>query len=41
MAAELKITIDSKEELFGIHVITINPERRINSIKAFIRESDK
>lgn len=41
VAAELKIVIDNKEELYVIDVITINPEGKISSIKAFIGRGDK
>lgn len=36
VAAELKIIINNKEELYVVDVITINSESKINSIKAFI-----
>ena len=41
VAAELKIVIDNKAELYVIDVITINPEGKISSIKAFIGRGDK
>ena len=41
VAAELKIIINNKEELYVIDVITINPEVEISSIKAFIGRGDK
>lgn len=41
VAAELKILIDSKDELNVIDIITINPEGRISSIKAFLGRGEK
>ncbi|MCW3094357.1 MAG: hypothetical protein JWP81_5426 [Ferruginibacter sp.] len=41
VAAELKIIINNKEELYVIDVITINSEGKISSIKAFIGRGDK
>lgn len=41
VAAELKIIIDNKEELYVMDVITINSEGKISSIKAFIGRGDK
>lgn len=41
VAAELKIIINNKEELYVIDVITINFEGKISSIKAFIGRGDK
>lgn len=41
VAAELKIIINNKEELYVIDVITINSDRKISSIKAFIGRGDK
>lgn len=41
VAAELKIIINGSEELYVIDVITINAERKINSIKAFIGRGDE
>lgn len=36
VAAELKIIINNKEELYVVDVITINADAKISSIKAFI-----
>lgn len=36
VAAELKIIINGSQELYVVDVITINPQGRITSIKAFI-----
>jgi len=36
VAAELKIVIDDREELYVVDVITINSESKISSIRAFI-----
>ncbi len=36
IAFELKITIDKKEELYVMDVITVNSEGKIISIKAFL-----
>lgn len=41
VAAELKITIDDKDELYVVDVITINTEGKISSIKAYIVRGDK
>lgn len=41
VAAELKIIINNKEELYVMDVITINSEGKISSIKAFIGRGDK
>ena len=41
VAAELKIVINNKDELYVIDVITINSEGKISSIKAFIGRGDK
>lgn len=40
VAAELKITIDNKEELYVVDVITINSDGKISSIRAFIGRGD-
>ncbi len=40
VAAELKITVDSTEELFVVDVITINSEGKIASIRAYLGRGD-
>lgn len=40
VAAELKITIDNKEELFVVDVITFNSENKISAIRAYIGRGD-
>lgn len=40
VAAELKITIDSKEELYVVDVITFNAESKIESIRAYLGRGD-
>lgn len=40
VAAELKITIDNKEELYVVDVITINPENKISAIRAYVGRGD-
>lgn len=40
VAAELKITVDSNEELYVVDVITINSEGKINSIRAYLGRGD-
>ncbi|SFR51738.1 SnoaL-like domain-containing protein [Robiginitalea myxolifaciens] len=40
VAAELKITVDSTEELYVVDVITINPEGKITSIRAYLGRGD-
>lgn len=40
VAAELKITIDNKDKLYVVDVITINTEGKISSIKAYIGRGD-
>ena len=41
VAAELKIVIDNNIELYVVDVITINSEKKISSIKAFIGRGDR
>ncbi len=36
VAAELKITVDQAEVLYVVDVITINEQRKINSIRAYL-----
>lgn len=36
VAAELKITVDTNEELYVVDVITINSNRKIKSIRAYL-----
>lgn len=40
VAAELKIVINNSEELFVIDLITINSQKKISSIKAFVGRGD-
>ena len=40
VAAELKITVDQTEELYVVDVITINKERKISSIRAYLGRGD-
>lgn len=40
VAAELKIIINDSEELYVMDVITINQDRKISSIKAYIGRGD-
>jgi len=40
VAAELKITVDSDEELYVVDVITINSEGKIKSIRAYLGRGD-
>lgn len=41
VAAELKIIVDSTEELYVVDVITINSEGKIKSIRAYLGRGDK
>ena len=40
VAAELKITVDNKEELYVVDVITFNFDRKIESIRAYLGRGD-
>ncbi|WP_222983279.1 nuclear transport factor 2 family protein [Flagellimonas meishanensis] len=40
VAAELKITVDGKEELFVVDVITFNSTGKITSIRAYLGRGD-
>ena len=40
VAAELKITVDKSEELYVVDVITINSDRQIQSIRAYLGRGD-
>ena len=40
VAAELKIIVDSTEELYVVDVITINAEGKIKSIRAYLGRGD-
>lgn len=40
VAAELKIIVDNKEELYVVDVVTINFDGKISSIKAYIGRGD-
>lgn len=40
VAAELKITVDTTEELYVVDVITINAEGKIKSIRAYLGRGD-
>ncbi|UJH67933.1 nuclear transport factor 2 family protein [Allomuricauda sp. SCSIO 65647] len=40
VAAELKITVDSTEQLFVVDVITIGSEGKIKSIRAYLGRGD-
>ena len=40
IAAELKITVDSEEELYVVDVITLNKEGKIQSIRAYLGRGD-
>ncbi|WP_437400044.1 nuclear transport factor 2 family protein [Flagellimonas lutimaris] len=40
VAAELKIVVDSKEELYVVDIITINAEGKIKSIRAYLGRGD-
>lgn len=40
VAAELKITVNTTEELYVVDVITINSERKIESIRAYLGRGD-
>jgi len=40
VAAELKITLDEKEELYVIDVVTIGSDRKIESIRAYLGRGD-
>lgn len=40
VAAELKITVDSTEELYVVDVITVNPDGKIKSIRAYLGRGD-
>jgi len=40
VALELKITVDSTEELYVVDVITINSEGKITSIRAYLGRGD-
>ena len=41
VAAELKIILNHAEELYVMDVITLNPEGKIISIKAFVGRGDE
>jgi len=41
VAAELKITVDATEVLYVVDVITINAERKISSIRAYLGRGDE
>ncbi|MEP2057275.1 MAG: nuclear transport factor 2 family protein [Maribacter litoralis] len=40
VAAELKITVDTTEELYVVDVITLNKEGKISSIRAYLGRGD-
>lgn len=40
VAAELKITINGKEELYVIDVISVNSENKISAIRAYVGRED-
>ena len=40
VAAELKITVDSTEELYVVDIITIDSEGKIKSIRAYLGRGD-
>lgn len=40
VAAELKITVDRKEELYVVDIITLNTEGKIASIRAYLGRGD-
>lgn len=40
VAAELKIIVDSQEELYVVDVITLNSEGKIQSIRAYLGRGD-
>ncbi|MEX0287986.1 MAG: nuclear transport factor 2 family protein [Flavobacteriaceae bacterium] len=40
LAAELKITLNHKEELYVVDVITLDPEGKITSIRAYLGRGD-
>ncbi len=40
VAAELKITVDSHEELYVVDVITVNAKSKITSIRAYLGRGD-
>ncbi|MGI9549983.1 MAG: nuclear transport factor 2 family protein [Aurantibacter sp.] len=40
VAAELRITVDTTEELYVVDVITVNSDRKIESIRAYLGRGD-